>query len=345
MASCSNCGAGLSGQFCARCGADNETALAGTGAGASPSFVARASVLRMAEQRHGVPLLISFFIPGLGQLAKGDWVSALFFFVANVIAGLLCLVAIGFVLLPIVWIWNLYDAYVSPDGQTKRELKRIASLSVILACALVVAGCGSVTAADPPPDRGSGGSRGSGGVISSGGRAGTGGIPAGGMLGTGGIVATGGNDASGGAAGAGGSAGGTLAMGGAVGSGGMAAGGNAGIGGVPGTGSSQGGMPGGIDAGACDQGQVLCGSKCEDLSTSNEACGGCERPCSGVCASGACFPICLSNVTVLQRCLGVHNVALKRDGYVCWTCYPGPDCLGDSQGTPIMCVLDCSKCS
>lgn len=54
--------------------------------------------------------------------------SALFIFVVATVFGLLCFAVIGFVLLPILWIWNIYDAYVAPDGPTKRELKRLAKI-------------------------------------------------------------------------------------------------------------------------------------------------------------------------------------------------------------------------
>lgn len=62
-------------------------------------------------QKHGVPTLISFFVPGVGQLIKGHMMKA---FGIWVIGGL-----VGFFLwwtyvAPfIIWVWNVYDAYNS----------------------------------------------------------------------------------------------------------------------------------------------------------------------------------------------------------------------------------------
>ena len=83
----------------------------------------REDVIRRSNARHGVPALLSFFIPGLGQLIKGDILSALFIFVAAAGFGFLCFAGIGFVLLPILWIWQIYNAYTAPDGSTKRDLR------------------------------------------------------------------------------------------------------------------------------------------------------------------------------------------------------------------------------
>jgi len=52
----------------------------------------------------------SFFIPGLGQLVQGRLMFALFFFVGWIVSGALTLVLVGWVLLPIVYIWGIIDA-------------------------------------------------------------------------------------------------------------------------------------------------------------------------------------------------------------------------------------------
>jgi TM2 domain-containing membrane protein YozV len=60
----------------------------------------------MSKQKHGVPALLSFFIPGLGQIVKGQAGKGILIFFG---------VGIGFVLLfipgIIVWIWQIADAY------------------------------------------------------------------------------------------------------------------------------------------------------------------------------------------------------------------------------------------
>ena len=84
-----------------------------------------ARVLAKADQRHGIPALLSFFIPGLGQLIKGDFLLGFLVWVAMGIAAVSCFIYIGMLLLPVFWVVQIYDAYTAPDAQTKRELKAI----------------------------------------------------------------------------------------------------------------------------------------------------------------------------------------------------------------------------
>ena len=63
------------------------------------------------KEVYGVPALLSLFIPGLGQIVKGQVAKGILIMIASFVAVLLCLVLIGFVLYPIIWIWSIYDAY------------------------------------------------------------------------------------------------------------------------------------------------------------------------------------------------------------------------------------------
>lgn len=67
------------------------------------------------KQQHGVPALLSFFIPGLGQLIKGHVAKGILIFIGMVVSGIACAYMIGFLTTPIVWVWQIYDAYKSPD--------------------------------------------------------------------------------------------------------------------------------------------------------------------------------------------------------------------------------------
>jgi TM2 domain-containing membrane protein YozV len=62
--------------------------------------------LLQANQKYGMPALLSFFIPGLGQLVKGQVGKGILIFL-SVVIGLICLVIPGV----IIWIWQVADAY------------------------------------------------------------------------------------------------------------------------------------------------------------------------------------------------------------------------------------------
>lgn len=67
----------------------------------------------------GVAAVLSFLICGLGQIYNGQIGKGIGFFIAAGVSGLLCTVVIGFILLPIVWIYNIYDAYKTADRLNK----------------------------------------------------------------------------------------------------------------------------------------------------------------------------------------------------------------------------------
>jgi TM2 domain-containing membrane protein YozV len=66
---------------------------------------------QVAPKNPGLALVASFFIPGLGTLINGNVGLGIAIFAAYCVAWILCLVIIGFVLLPAVWVWGMIDAY------------------------------------------------------------------------------------------------------------------------------------------------------------------------------------------------------------------------------------------
>jgi len=65
----------------------------------------------MQDQKHGVPALLSVFVPGLGQLIKGQVVKAILIWL---VGGLLSFLLWWTFIVPfIIWAWNVYDAYNS----------------------------------------------------------------------------------------------------------------------------------------------------------------------------------------------------------------------------------------
>jgi TM2 domain-containing membrane protein YozV len=63
-------------------------------------------IASQTKRTHGLPALLSFFIPGLGQIIKGEVVKGIFAFI-GVAIGLVVLVIPGI----IIWIWQISDAY------------------------------------------------------------------------------------------------------------------------------------------------------------------------------------------------------------------------------------------
>ena len=60
---------------------------------------------------------LSFFIPGLGQIYNGQIMKGILFIILASVFGFLTIVLIGYVLYPLFWIYNIYDAY-----NTAREI-------------------------------------------------------------------------------------------------------------------------------------------------------------------------------------------------------------------------------
>lgn len=65
----------------------------------------------MAKKKYNVPAIISFFIPGLGQIIKGHILKGI---LIVVFGGLLSFFFWWTIVVPLViWGWNVYDAYNS----------------------------------------------------------------------------------------------------------------------------------------------------------------------------------------------------------------------------------------
>jgi TM2 domain-containing membrane protein YozV len=67
--------------------------------------------MAVAPKNPGLALLASFFIPGLGSMLNGNVLMGIIVFVCDVIAWISLTILIGFVLVPVVWIWGMIHAY------------------------------------------------------------------------------------------------------------------------------------------------------------------------------------------------------------------------------------------
>lgn len=60
-------------------------------------------------------LILSFFLPGLGQIYNGDSDNGLILIIATVAAWLLTSVCVGFFIFIGIWAYAMYDAYTTAE--------------------------------------------------------------------------------------------------------------------------------------------------------------------------------------------------------------------------------------
>lgn len=54
--------------------------------------------------------ICNIFIPGLGQLVQGRIIPAILFFVGMAISWALAIIVIGYLFVPIIYLWSIIDA-------------------------------------------------------------------------------------------------------------------------------------------------------------------------------------------------------------------------------------------
>lgn len=78
----------------------------------------------MADRKNpGVAAVLSFFWAGLGQIYNGQLAKGIGFIVLYAFCVLLIFVAIGLILVPIVWIIGIWDAYNTAQQYNARQLQ------------------------------------------------------------------------------------------------------------------------------------------------------------------------------------------------------------------------------
>jgi len=69
---------------------------------------------QMADQKSpGVAAVLSFVFTGLGQIYNGQIGKGIMFLIIGFICALTLIILIGFILYPVFWIYNIYDAYTT----------------------------------------------------------------------------------------------------------------------------------------------------------------------------------------------------------------------------------------
>ena len=115
---CRNCAAVISeaAEICPECGVRQH---------APPRTTTDRTIENVLEGRNPfVAALASLLVPGLGQAYNREIGKAIFFFVAFGLSALSLVVLIGFVLVPAVWIYSIYDAFVVAQRRAEEHEAR-----------------------------------------------------------------------------------------------------------------------------------------------------------------------------------------------------------------------------
>ncbi len=65
----------------------------------------------MGNENNAAPAIVNLFIPGVGQMMKGETAKGILFLLGCFISAMLMIVIIGFLLFPVIYIWSIVDAY------------------------------------------------------------------------------------------------------------------------------------------------------------------------------------------------------------------------------------------
>jgi TM2 domain-containing membrane protein YozV len=103
---CSNCGAEIDvrAEICPKCGV--RVAPPPPPMDLPPSAMAQ-------RKNEGLAAVLSFLFLGLGQIYNGQIGKGILFIIVGVISVFSMLILIGFLLYPLFWIYNIYDAYTT----------------------------------------------------------------------------------------------------------------------------------------------------------------------------------------------------------------------------------------
>lgn len=87
------------------------------------------------QKNGGIPAILSLFLPGLGQMAKGQTSRGLGIFISTML-GYCCLVIPGFIL----HVWNVADAYQNKGNQFTQhtELSPKATKIMNVICMVII---------------------------------------------------------------------------------------------------------------------------------------------------------------------------------------------------------------
>ena len=99
---CVNCGAKIDAraEICPKCGVR-----------VAPPPAPTSQQVYVERKSEGIAAVLSFLFVGLGQIYNGEIGKGILFIILGVFIVFTALFLIGFLLYPVFWIYNIYDAY------------------------------------------------------------------------------------------------------------------------------------------------------------------------------------------------------------------------------------------
>ena len=76
------------------------------------------------EKNAGIAAVLSFFITGLGQIYNGQIFKGILLIRIQIVNGLLLYILIGFITMPIVWLYGVINAYRHAERINRRLYNR-----------------------------------------------------------------------------------------------------------------------------------------------------------------------------------------------------------------------------
>lgn len=106
-------------KFCQNCGAEidkNAEICPKCGVRVAPPPPSVASVQTRERKSPGLAAVLSVIFIGLGQIYNGQIGKGIGFLIIGIVFVALMIVLIGFILYPLFWIYNIYDAYKTAEN-------------------------------------------------------------------------------------------------------------------------------------------------------------------------------------------------------------------------------------
>ena len=76
------------------------------------------------EKNAGIAAVLSFFVTGLGQIYNGQIFKGILLILIQIDNGLLLYILIGFITMPIVWLYGVINAYRHAERINRRLYNR-----------------------------------------------------------------------------------------------------------------------------------------------------------------------------------------------------------------------------